>query len=131
MRGWPTQARPPLARRRTSCYTTPTPRPQRSHPMRNLITLAVCLTLAAPLIRAGDKTPTADKEKVLKRFADEFVTLTPGKDKFPASFTMGGEAASEKPAHEVKPHGSFAVNKYELTQELYEAVMGKNPSKWK
>jgi formylglycine-generating enzyme required for sulfatase activity len=99
--------------------------------MHNLIPLAVGLALAALLVRADDKTPTGDKEKVLHRFADEFVTLTPGKDRFPATFTMGGAADNEKPAHEVKMRGPFALNKYEVTQELYEAVMGKNPSKWK
>jgi formylglycine-generating enzyme required for sulfatase activity len=98
--------------------------------MRKVIPLAVCLALAAPLVLADDKTPTGDKDKVLRRFLDEFVTLTPGKDKFPASFIMGGEAESEKPAHEVKLRGPFALNKFEVTQELYEAVIGKNPSKW-
>jgi len=99
--------------------------------VRKLITLAACLALAAAPTPADDKTPTGDKDKVLRRFADEFVALTPGKDRFPASFTMGGKAANEKPAHEVKLRGTFAVNKYEVTQELYEALMGKNPSKWK
>jgi len=99
--------------------------------MRCLVPLAVCLALAASLVGADDKTATGDKDKVLRRFADEFVTLTPGKGAFPASFSMGGEAAREKPAHEVKLRGPFALNKYEMTQELYEAVMGKNPSKWK
>jgi formylglycine-generating enzyme required for sulfatase activity len=99
--------------------------------MRTFLTLAAALALAVPLACADDKTPTGDKDKVLRRFVDEFVTLTPGKDKFPASFLMGGEAANEKPAHEVKPRGSFAINKYEVTQELYEAVIGKNPSRWK
>jgi len=98
--------------------------------MRTLTPLTVLLTVAALAIRGDDKTPRAGRDKVLRRFADEFVTLTPGKGVFPASFTMGGEAANEKPAHEVKLGGPFALNRYEVTQELYEAVMVKNPSKW-
>jgi len=75
-----------------------------------------------------------NKDPILRRFVDEFVTLTPGKDKFPAGFTMGstGNAPdNEKPAHSVKFGAPFALAKYEVTQELYEAIMGRNPSKWK
>ena len=43
----------------------------------------------------------------------------------------GGDGpAGEKPAV-VKMQRPFAMAKYEVTQELYEAIMGKNPSKWK
>jgi formylglycine-generating enzyme required for sulfatase activity len=38
---------------------------------------------------------------------------------------------SEKPVHMVTFRYSFAVAKYEVTQELYEAIMGRNPSRWK
>src|SRR4051794_14633037 len=72
-----------------------------------------------------------DPPPILKRFADEFVTLTPGEGKFPPSFQMGSTAeASEQPVRTVKMK-PFAICKYETTQELYEAVMGANPSKWK
>ena len=51
------------------------------------------------------------------------------------SFKMGdlsGKGKSnEKPVHEVKIGYSFAVGKYEVTQAEWEAVMGKNPSKFK
>ncbi len=36
----------------------------------------------------------------------------------------------EKPAHRVEV-GSFEIGKYEVTQALWEAVMGENPSKFK
>ncbi len=38
---------------------------------------------------------------------------------------------SAQPVHKVTFGYSFAVNRYEVTQELYHVVMGKNPSKWK
>ncbi len=88
--------------------------------------------VAAPA-RAGADEPNDKAEKILKLFAEEFVPLTPGKGKFPASFTMGtadGDA-SEKPPATITFRNPFEMAKYEVTQELYEAVMGKNPSKWK
>ncbi len=52
------------------------------------------------------------------------------------SFKMGDLSGKsifprEKPVHEVKIGYSFAVGKYEITQAEWEAVMGKNPSKFK
>jgi formylglycine-generating enzyme required for sulfatase activity len=78
--------------------------------------------------------PTAEQMELLKRFQSEFVDITPGAGEFPTSFTMGrgeGGEASERPAHRVTLMRRFAVAKYEVPQNMYEAVMGKNPSKWK
>ena len=53
------------------------------------------------------------------------------------AFTMGCERGrdwncdgGENPAHRVQVHG-FEIGKYEVTQELWEAVMGDNPSHFK
>jgi formylglycine-generating enzyme required for sulfatase activity len=95
------------------------------------MTTLPCLFLVGALAAADD--PAEARDKILKRFADEFVALTPGTGKFPASFRMGsgGDAPdAEKPAVEVTFAAPFAVAKYEVTQELYEAVMGKDPAKW-
>ena len=47
-------------------------------------------------------------------------------------FKMGSEYGErdESPVHEVKL-SSFSIGQTEVTQELWEAVMGSNPSKWK
>jgi formylglycine-generating enzyme required for sulfatase activity len=77
--------------------------------------------------------PAPRKDAILKLFAEEFVPITPGKGKFPESFVMGSEKggrANEKPAHKVTLKDSFSLAKYEVTQELYEVVMGKNPARW-
>ncbi len=95
--------------------------------------MAVYLALAgtAPVALGQDKAETR-KEKIWKTFVEEFVPLTPGKGKFPASFLMGSmRAAEEQPVHKVTFSYSFAMAKYEVTQELYEVIMGKNPSRWK
>ncbi|MBQ9585751.1 MAG: formylglycine-generating enzyme family protein [Muribaculaceae bacterium] len=48
-----------------------------------------------------------------------------------ATAEQGGEADSdEKPAHQVIV-SSFAIGQTEVTQELWEAVMGSNPNNWK
>lgn len=78
------------------------------------------------------KVPPMTRSELLKLFADEFVTVTPGAGNFPAAFVMGSDrAASEKPAHEVTLKHTFAIAKYEVPQNLWQAVMGENPSKWK
>jgi formylglycine-generating enzyme required for sulfatase activity len=76
--------------------------------------------------------PTPRKAEILKLFAEEFVSITPGTGKFPASFTMGSDQADdEKPPHQVTFKHSFAIARYEVTQELYHVVMGQNPAKWR
>jgi formylglycine-generating enzyme required for sulfatase activity len=96
------------------------------------LVLAVAGTLAA--FTATPRPPAEGQNKVLKLFADEFVELTPGKGKFPASFAMGSSSSAperEKPVVKVTFAHPFAMAKYEVTQELYQAVVGKNPSRWR
>jgi gluconolactonase len=52
---------------------------------------------------------------VLQTFRDEFVLITPGKGKFPAD-------AQVKEA--------FAIARFEVPQNLWQAVKGVNPSEW-
>jgi formylglycine-generating enzyme required for sulfatase activity len=69
---------------------------------------------------------------LLKTFKEEFVAITPGKGKFPKSFQMGSADGpkNEQPAFEVTLGYEFHFAKYEVPQNLYEAVLGNNPSKW-
>ena len=47
------------------------------------------------------------------------------------TFQMGSEDSDDsKPVHQVKV-SSFSIGQTEVTQELWEAVMGTNPSNWK
>jgi formylglycine-generating enzyme required for sulfatase activity len=88
------------------------------------------LTATATLALLGADDP---KEAILRRFVGEFVPLTPGKDPHPAAFQMGDAdgLAAEKPVHKVTFKAPLSIAKYEVTQELYETVMGKNPAKWR
>src|SRR5262245_48565498 len=81
--------------------------------------LLTCL-LSAP--------PEGNELTLLKTFRDEFLRITPGEGKYPAEFTVGGAAAASVRVRFAKP---FSIAKYEVPQNLWEALMGENPSKWK
>lgn len=97
--------------------------------------LARVAQAAEPAEKEDPKKKPAEKPSrmdLLKTFAGEFVLITPGKGEFPATFQMGRAdgPAAERPARTVKMNGPFHMAKYEVTQNLYEAVMGQNPSVW-
>jgi len=77
-------------------------------------------TLMAAILRLALQDPSPD---VLKVFREEFVEISAG------SFTMGSDL--EKPAHKVTIARPFLMAKYEVPQNLWQRVMGENPSKWK
>lgn len=92
------------------------------------------LVVLGAALAADPPGPPATPDEVLKRFVEEFVSLTPGEGKFPASFVMGSTddaPDAEKPAVTVTLRKPFAMARYEVTQELYQTIMGRNPSKWK
>ena len=94
----------------------------------------ICVAAAAGLSQAAPEKfdPFPRKAEILKQFADEFAPLTPGAGKFPASFTMGSKhSPAEQPTRTVTFKYSFAIAKYEVTQELYQVVIGTNPAKFK
>src|SRR6185436_18116609 len=76
------------------------------------------LTAAILLLAVQEAPPD-----LLKVFREEFVPIPAG------SFTMGSE--QEKPSHQVTFARPFLIAKYEVPQNLWQRVMGENPSKWK
>lgn len=95
----------------------------------HLLTLAVTTFIVAPPAIADD----TERAAVLKTFREEFIPISPGKANFAAEFAMGvGEAtAAEGPAHRVTLKRPFQIARYEVTQNLWQTVMGNNPSRWK
>lgn len=81
---------------------------------------------------AGFAKTADEKLAILKAFRSEFITITPGKGKFPGQFAMGSETCGPAtlPVRQVKMVGEFAIAKYEVPQNLYQAVMDTNPSVW-
>lgn len=72
--------------------------------------------------------------QLLKTFRNEFVRITPGEGKFPQAFVMGDAAAddtTQQPAVKVAMTRPFSIARYEVPQNLWQAVMGQNPSRWK
>lgn len=69
-------------------------------------------------------TGADDPSPLLKTFVDEFVLIEPGKGKYPADF----ETVEKKTVKVTTP---FRIARYEVVQNLYEEVMGANPSRWK
>jgi|GEM_PF-1179024 len=94
-----------------------------------LVTALLALTFAAD----PADIKRADRD-LLKTFREEFVVITPGTAEFPATFVMGGPEngpKSQLPRHEVTFGYAFSIAKYEIPQNLWQAVMGQNPSRWK
>lgn len=101
-----------------------------------IVLLASFAALAgAASVSAADKNSKLSDAQLglLRTFHEEFVAITPGKGKFPKSFQMGSVDGpeNEQPAREVTLGYNFHFAKYEVPQNLYEAVMGNNPSRWK
>src|SRR5262245_10860702 len=78
------------------------------------------LIMAAGALALFRQEPPPD---LLKVFREEFVSIAAG------TFTMGSDL--ETPAHKVSISTAFRIAKVEVPQNLWEAVMGQNPSKWK
>ena len=99
----------------------------------SILCLVTALSCNASILHAEEKEPAQEPTDLLKTFREEFIQITPGKGKFPATFKMGSEDGSpaEQPVHEVKLTDPFQIAKYEVPQNLWEAVMGENPSRWK
>lgn len=62
----------------------------------------------------------------------EMVYVEAGSFIMGCSSEQGGDCESgESPYHRVTISSDYYIGKFEVTQELYEAVMGSNPSYWK
>lgn len=73
------------------------------------------------------------QDVLLQDFVDNCVSIEPGMDKFPREFQMGRHFASPfaLPERTVAMSQMFRISKFEMTQELYVAITGANPSRWK
>jgi len=96
----------------------------------NVITLYAALAMAGQ-ITEGERAISPDTRRLLTTFREEFVEITPGRGVFPASYMRGGAAENQRPKGQVTLEYDFCVARFEVPQNLWEAVMGNNPSRWK
>lgn len=84
------------------------------------------------LIVALGADPGQGRRELLQTFRDEFVAITPGRAGFPAELCMGDDQGpdNQRPQRVVRFERDFAIARYEVPQNLWEAVMGHNPSRW-
>jgi formylglycine-generating enzyme required for sulfatase activity len=97
---------------------------------RFCLSLIVSLICGAAIAWADE--PTTEELQLLTMFRREFVEVTPAKGAFPPDFLMGradGEDPS-RPVHRVHFRCGFAIARYEVPQNLWTALMGRNPSRW-
>jgi len=87
---------------------------------------ALTLLLLAAAPDAAAPAAKADEAALLKTFREEFVAITPGSGEFPAKL----EIVDGKRTRTLVAPPAYLIAKYEVPQNLWEAVMGKNPSKW-
>lgn len=93
------------------------------------MTQLVLLLVSAEVLAAD----TPERLGLLKLFRSEFVSIVPGQGRYPQQQRIGrsrGGRRRERPVHQVAPQ-PFQIAKYEVTQELWQAVVGSNPSRWK
>lgn len=76
----------------------------------------------------------SDLPELLETFRKEFVEIKPGEGDFPKSAHLnesGSKTIQNLEPRSVQLSTPFWMGKYEVTQDLWEAVMGSNPSRWK
>ncbi|MCZ6792090.1 MAG: SMP-30/gluconolactonase/LRE family protein [Planctomycetota bacterium] len=83
----------------------------------------------------GHRLLTRDEQRLLRRFRGEFVAIRPGNAGFPGTYTRGDPRPDarpgETPAEQVTLKRAFQLAAFEVPQNLWAAVMGDNPSRWK
>ena len=93
----------------------------------------VCGSVLAQDATRPTARPSASHEEAIKRFVEECVAIRPGTGRFPGKFQLGQvkPRKHERAAFEATFETDFRISRYEMTQELYLAVTGNNPSRWK
>lgn len=102
--------------------------------IRDMFTLtAAGIVAVTSTYAANPQTIDAPTLQLLATFRQEFIDVTPGTGGFPKEFQMGRADGplAEAPPHRVRMTRSFSISKYEVPQNLWQAVLGSNPSRWK
>jgi formylglycine-generating enzyme required for sulfatase activity len=109
-------------------------------PVAGGVTSVLCLIISVVfgqgVARSDEQVAIAAEQKItsrlelLKQFEAEFVAITPGRGTFPKTLSMGSEGGptNERPVRVVTLDEEFWMARYEVPQNLFEAVTGRNPA---
>jgi len=92
-----------------------------------LAKIADIKAVAVPMVPKSDPAKLKQEESNFTSIEKEMVLIPAGKFKMGSPATEKGRSNNETP-HEVTLTKPFYMGKYEVTQEQWESVMGKNPS---
>ncbi len=96
--------------------------------MKNLLLSLMMIIAVFPAFSQNTEELSGENNSILENIMDNMVYVEGG------TFTMGSKGINaykdEKPAHQITV-SSFYINKYEVTQKQWVALMGSNPSYFK
>ena len=87
-------------------------------------------TKPAKKTSATTSSTNSNRQRILQELADNMVYVQGGTFTMGATSEQESDFIAEKPVHSVTL-SSYYIGKTEVTQELWQAVMGSNPSKFK
>ena len=121
------------SQKQTSTLSTTPPKKQNatSTPAKIQSTTSSSLRSSSSSSSSSNSSSISNSQRVLQELANNMVYVQGGTFTMGATSEQGSDAYDdEKPAHSVTL-SSFYICKYEVTQELWQAVMGSNPSTFK
>jgi formylglycine-generating enzyme required for sulfatase activity len=98
-----------------------------------MIAMVIAHLLCGPAdASAQDAVAGQTRNDLLQGFVEDCVLIEPGTEKFPQQFQLGRhfESPFALPECTVTMSQSFRISKFEMTQGLYAAITGANPSRW-
>ena len=108
-------------------------KPKKKFPLMRIaaIVLACAAIIGGIVVGAKRYSDSAADDEIINDYVNSMVYVEGGTFTMGATSEQGSDAYDrEKPAHSVTL-SSFHIGKTEVTQELWEAVMGSNPSEFK
>lgn len=122
----------------SASQSSPTALPQQSHPQQPIGQNPSVASAASPATMSTSSNMAVSSESgsvitipVKNGINIEMVKVEAGSFDMGATPEMEQLFDDEKPVHRVTLTNSFCIGKYEVTQALWKAVMGKNPSWFK
>ena len=122
----------------SASQSSPAALPQQSQPQQPIEQKPSVASVASPTTMSSSSNMVGSSESgsviiipVKNGINIEMVKVEAGSFNMGATPEMRSPYKDEKPAHRVTMTNDYYIGKYEVTQALWQAVMGSNPSKFK